>query len=56
MDDPHYVILDLEFDNTGAAEALLAALGKVWQSTDAAPALMGTPQTRIIEAVQSRKY
>ena len=40
-DDPHYVIIDLEFDSPSEAEAFLAALRRnVWSSREAAPALI----------------
>ncbi len=52
VDDPHYVLVELDFDQRAAAEALLAALQtRVWTSAAAAPALLGTPKTRIMEAV-----
>lgn len=56
VDDPNYVMIDLAFDNSQAAEAALAALRELWRSSAAAPALMGTPQTRIVEVVESRQY
>lgn len=56
VDDANYVMVDLEFDSSGAAEAVLAALREVWRSPAAAPALAGNPQTRIIETVESHEY
>lgn len=56
IDDPNYVMLDLEFDNSSAAEAALAALREVWRSPAAAPALAGSPQTRLVEYVESKTY
>jgi hypothetical protein len=56
-DDPNYVIVDLEFDSPSEAEALLAALRRnVWSSREAAPALIGEPQTRVVEAVEAKEY
>ena len=56
-DDRHYVMIDLEFDRTGEAEAFLAFLQReVWSSRVAAPALIGDPQTRIVERVESKEY
>ena len=56
-DDPNYVIIDLEFDSPSEAEAFLAALWRnVWSSREAAPALIGGPQTRIVEAVEVNEY
>ena len=56
IDDPNYVMIDLDFDNMSQAEAFLAALRTVWQSPQAAPALGGSPQTRIVEVVESKEY
>ncbi len=56
IDDPNYVMIDLEFDNPRAAEALLAALRELWQSPAAMSALAGSPQTRIVEEVENKEY
>ena len=56
IDDPNYVLIDLHFDNSSAAKDFLAAMRKVWQSPSAGPAPAGTPQTRIIEIVESKEY
>jgi hypothetical protein len=56
-DDPNYVIIELEFDSSREAETFLAALRRnVWSSREAAPALIGEPQTRIAEAVEVKEY
>jgi hypothetical protein len=56
-DDQNYVIIELEVDNSSEAEAFLAALRRnVWSSREAAPALRGEPQTRIVEAVEVKEY
>ena len=56
-DDPNYIMIDLEFDSPSEAESFLAALRRnVWSSREAAPALMGEPQTRIVEAVEVKEY
>lgn len=48
IDDPAYVVIDLEFDTTGEAEKFLDFLRTtVWSSPDNSPALAGTPQTTI---------
>jgi len=50
VDDPHYLVIDLDFDTTAAAEAFLGFLREhVWSSTANAPALVGTPKARILE-------
>jgi ribosomal protein L35AE/L33A len=56
IDDPNYVMIDLDFDSSRAAEAFLDAMRVVWRSPAAARALAGTPQTRIIEVVESKEY
>jgi len=56
IDDPNYIMIDLDFHSTREAEAFLAALRTVWQSPQAAPALGGNLQTRIVETVESMEY
>ena len=54
VDDPHFVVVELDFEQREQAEALLANLqAKVWNSADVAPALQGAPKTRILEAASS---
>jgi hypothetical protein len=53
VDDPAYVVIDLDFDTADEAAKFLAFLqANVWSSPETAPALHGTPQTRILERVQ----
>ncbi|MBA3488436.1 MAG: hypothetical protein H0T78_02655, partial [Longispora sp.] len=54
-DDPDYVMIDLDFDSSDEAEAMLVKLRQVWQSPEVAPALAGTPLTRIVETVDSKE-
>lgn len=56
LDDPNYVVVELEFDTRDEAEACHAALGELWRSGTAAPALVGDPRVRIVEAVESQSY
>lgn len=50
VDDPAYVVVDLDFNTAAEAEAFREFLqAKVWSSAENAPALVGTPQTRILE-------
>lgn len=56
VDDPNYVMIDLDFDSASAAESFLAKMRDVWQSPQAAPALIGSPQARIVEVVESEEY
>lgn len=54
VDDPHYVVIDLDFDTVGGAEKFLDFLTTtVWSARDKSPALAGTPQTRILETALS---
>ena len=56
-DDPNYVVIDLEFDDAGRAEAYLAALQRqFYLSQDASPALGGGLRTRIVEVAEAREY
>lgn len=56
IDDPNYIMIDLSFESSRAAEAFLAAMREVWQSPSAAPALVGSPQTQIVEVMESKEY
>jgi hypothetical protein len=56
FDDPNYIAVDLEFDTLAEAEGFQVSLAELWLSREAAPALIGTPQVRIVEAVESKRY
>lgn len=56
VDNPNYVMIDLSFDNSEAAEAALVALRELWRSSAASPVLMGSPHTRMVEVVESKEY
>ena len=50
VDDPQYVVIELDFDSAVEAQAMLAFLTtQVWSSPSNAPALVGAPKTRILE-------
>jgi len=54
VDDSHYVVVDLDFQTVGQAQEFLDFLQtKVWTSAQNAPALDGTPQTRILQLADS---
>ena len=56
-DDENYVVLDLEFESEGEAEAYLEWLWReVWSSREASPALAGGPQTRIAKVMEAQQY
>lgn len=49
VDDPKYIVIDLDFRTVGEAERFLAFLReKVWSSRENSPALAGPPKTTII--------
>ena len=54
VDDPRYVMIDLEFDTESQAEALLAAMRVVWGRVEGT--IMMNPQARIVEAVETKVY
>ena len=54
IDDPNYVMIDLEFDTTSQAESLLAAMRDVWGRVEGK--IMTNPQVRLVEAVETREY
>ncbi len=56
LDDPNYVIGELEFDTTAEAQVCAAALRELWSSAAAAPALAGAPRLRIVEMVEDHAY
>jgi hypothetical protein len=69
LDDPNYVIIDLDFDSLAHAQAFLEKLRGVWSRADLSPGLARTPganrgdvdpttgpQTRIVQEVEARAY
>jgi len=52
IDDPHYVVIALDFDTEAEAARFLGFLrSTVWPSAENAPALVGAPRTRILNTV-----
>ena len=50
VDDPRYVVIDLDFDTAEEATRFLAFLReRVWSSPENSPALAGTVQARVLE-------
>jgi hypothetical protein len=50
VDDPAYVLIELDFGSAGEAEEFLGFLtNQVWSTPQNAPALAGAPKTRILE-------
>lgn len=52
VDDPSFVMIDLEFDGAGEAEEFLARLGDLWDRVD----IMRDPSGRVAELVETREY
>jgi hypothetical protein len=63
VDNPKYVIIDLDFDGPSEAQAFLESMRKVWSRVDLSPALFGgdgsartSPRARVVEEVDAREY
>jgi len=57
VDDPRYVVIDLDFDSPAEAQRFLAFLQeKVWSTRENSPALAGAPQTKILQPAQNSPY
>ena len=54
IDDPKYVMIDLEFDSLNEAEAVRAALQGLWRRVQGQ--IMDDPRVRIVEAAESKEY
>jgi hypothetical protein len=50
LDDPNYVLIDLEFGTRAEAEALLAQMRMIWERVQGT--VMSHPQARIVETVE----
>ena len=55
IDDPNYVMVDLEFDSSSEAEAFGAALRGLWRRVEA-EGLISSPRARIVEVVEGKEY
>lgn len=54
IDDPNYVMIDLEFESAVEAETLLATMRGVRSRVEGT--IMTNPQARIVEVVESKEY
>ena len=55
VDDPNYIFVDLDFTTTEEAQRFLTFLtNTVWSSNENAPALGGTPQTKLLQPAAAR--
>jgi hypothetical protein len=50
LDNPRFVVIDLDFDSIGEAQSFLGFLTtQVWTKPENSPGLAGTPETMILE-------
>ncbi len=54
VDNPNFVIIELDFDSLGEAEAMLAALRALWGRVEGT--VMSNPQVRLAEMMETRDY
>ncbi len=54
VDDPNYVIIDLEFENLEKAELMLAELNKLWGNVEGK--IIFSPKTRLINIVETINF
>jgi hypothetical protein len=55
VDDPNYVLIELEFDSSGEAETFRTALREMWGRAQA-QGIIESPQARIVEEVERKDY
>jgi hypothetical protein len=56
IDDPKYVMIDLEFDSSSEAEAFRTALRGMWGRVQGQFGWTESPRARIVETVESKEY
>jgi hypothetical protein len=54
IEDPNYVVIDLEFDTLAEAGSLLGAMRTVWDRV--AGVVMSDPRAEVVEVVETREY
>ena len=54
MDDPNYVVINMEFDTLRDLERTLTALHTLWGQIEGK--IMVNPKTRILDIVESKEY
>ena len=52
VDNPNHVMINLEFDTLGQAEALLTELRKLWRNVEGK--IMMDPKVQILEAMETK--
>jgi hypothetical protein len=56
VDNPKYVMVDLEFDNSSKAEAFRTAVSNLWRQGEAHKKFMENLRVQIVETVESKEY
>jgi hypothetical protein len=54
VDDPRYVIVELDFDAREPAERFVATMRGIWQQVEGS--LVAGPRVRIVECVEAHEY
>lgn len=54
VDNPNYVMIQLEFDTASDAEALLTAMRAVWSRVEGT--IMTNPKAQIVEIAEAKEY
>lgn len=54
VDAPNYVMIQLEFDTAGDAEALLTAMRAVWSRVEGT--IITNPKAQIMEIAEAKEY
>jgi hypothetical protein len=54
VDNPNYVMIQLEFDTASDADALLNAMRAVWSRVEGT--IMMDPKAQIVEIVETKEY
>jgi hypothetical protein len=54
IDDPNYVIINLEFDKQEQAENFLELLKQLWGKVEGS--VMNRPQARILQVIETKTY
>ncbi len=56
VEDPNYVMIDLDFDRPHEAEAFRAALRDLWRRVEGRFGWTESPRARILEVAESKEY
>jgi hypothetical protein len=54
IDDPNYVIINLEFEQQEQAESFLELLKQLWGKVEGS--VMNRPQARILQLIEAKTY